>query len=132
MGRIGMIVVGSLMLFAAAPAAAQGPAQNTYGGAGGVIGEVAPPAATPPVQQVQGEQPVPQGEVLPEEVPAEEGAPTQNVAGIVEDEPGVTARGREQGGALPFTGLDIGLLVSGGLLLLAMGVGMRRLSRTLA
>jgi hypothetical protein len=33
------------------------------------------------------------------------------------------------GGALPFTGLDLGLLIGGGLLLLAIGFGLRRLAR---
>jgi hypothetical protein len=33
------------------------------------------------------------------------------------------------GGSLPFTGLDLGLLIGGGLLLLAVGFGLRRLSR---
>jgi hypothetical protein len=31
--------------------------------------------------------------------------------------------------ALPFTGLDLGLLIGGGLLLLAVGAGLRRLAR---
>jgi hypothetical protein len=35
----------------------------------------------------------------------------------------------ETGGALPFTGLDLGLLIGGGLLLLAVGAGLRRLGR---
>jgi hypothetical protein len=35
----------------------------------------------------------------------------------------------ETGGALPFTGLDLGLLVAGGLLLLGAGLVMRRLGR---
>ena len=33
------------------------------------------------------------------------------------------------GGSLPFTGLDLGLLIGGGLLLLAVGFGLRRLAR---
>jgi hypothetical protein len=33
------------------------------------------------------------------------------------------------GGTLPFTGLDLGLLIGGGLLLLAIGFGLRRLAR---
>ena len=33
------------------------------------------------------------------------------------------------GSTLPFTGLDVALLVGGGVLLLIMGVGMRRLTR---
>jgi len=33
------------------------------------------------------------------------------------------------GGSLPFTGLDLGLLIGGGLVLLAVGFGLRRLAR---
>jgi hypothetical protein len=34
-----------------------------------------------------------------------------------------------KGGSLPFTGLDLGLMVGAGGMLLALGLGMRRLSR---
>ena len=33
------------------------------------------------------------------------------------------------GGSLPFTGMDLGLLIGGGLVLLAVGFGLRRLAR---
>jgi hypothetical protein len=36
------------------------------------------------------------------------------------------------GGSLPFTGLDLGLLIGGGLLLIAFGVMLRRFSRSRA
>jgi hypothetical protein len=36
------------------------------------------------------------------------------------------------GGALPFTGLDVGLLIGGGLLLVGVGASLRRLSRSTA
>jgi hypothetical protein len=35
-------------------------------------------------------------------------------------------------GALPFTGLDLGLLVAGGLVLIAVGAGIRRTTRNRA
>ena len=35
-------------------------------------------------------------------------------------------------GSLPFTGLDVGLMIAGGLLLVGFGLGMRRLSRSAA
>lgn len=44
--------------------------------------------------------------------------------------PGTTSGGgasADGGGALPFTGLDVGLLVGGGLLLIAVGAGLARL-----
>jgi len=36
------------------------------------------------------------------------------------------------GGSLPFTGLDVGLLALGGVLLVGVGVGLRRVSRPLS
>jgi hypothetical protein len=46
-------------------------------------------------------------------------------------DPGTTVSqtGEPDGGNLPFTGLDVALLVGGGALLLLMGLGMRRLTR---
>jgi hypothetical protein len=41
----------------------------------------------------------------------------------------VSASGGGSSGSLPFTGLDVALLVGAGGLLLAVGVGMRRLTR---
>jgi hypothetical protein len=38
-------------------------------------------------------------------------------------------RGASGGESLPFTGLDVGLLAGGGLLLVALGAGLWRLSR---
>jgi hypothetical protein len=35
----------------------------------------------------------------------------------------------DRGATLPFTGLDLGLLVGGGLTLLAVGYGLRKLAR---
>jgi hypothetical protein len=37
--------------------------------------------------------------------------------------------GESKGSSLPFTGLDVGLIAASGALLLAAGVGMRRLTR---
>ncbi len=41
-----------------------------------------------------------------------------------------TASTPDQGGDLPFTGLDVALIVAAGGVLLAMGIGIRRLSRS--
>jgi len=35
----------------------------------------------------------------------------------------------QAGGTLPFTGLDLGLIIGGGILLLLLGAGLRRLTR---
>lgn len=37
-----------------------------------------------------------------------------------------------EGGSLPFTGLDLGLLVLGGIVLVGVGVGLRRFARPLS
>jgi hypothetical protein len=34
------------------------------------------------------------------------------------------------GSSLPFSGLDLGLIAAGGLVLIALGVGLRRVTRT--
>lgn len=41
-----------------------------------------------------------------------------------------TASNENKSGNLPFTGLDVALIIAAGGVLLAMGVGIRRLSRT--
>jgi hypothetical protein len=41
-----------------------------------------------------------------------------------------TAASENKSGNLPFTGLDVALIIAAGGVLLAMGVGIRRLSRT--
>lgn len=55
------------------------------------------------------------------------GQGTEAVAGATgggPEDPGATASSNES--ALPFTGLDVGLLAGGGLLLLLIGLGMAR------
>lgn len=46
------------------------------------------------------------------------------------DPPSVAVREEASSGELPFTGRDLGLVVAAGGVLLAMGVGMRRISRS--
>jgi hypothetical protein len=55
------------------------------------------------------------------------GGGTTPVAAAAEDQGG--AGGGESGGELPFTGLDVALVLGAGALLLGLGVGMRRLTR---
>ena len=38
----------------------------------------------------------------------------------------------ESGGSLPFTGMDLGLLIGGGLMMILVGAGLRKLSRVKA
>ena len=46
------------------------------------------------------------------------------------DPPSTSIREAQSSGDLPFTGLDVALIVAAGGVLLAMGLGMRRLSRS--
>ena len=101
-----MMAVVVAALAAASPAYGQGAVVDAYGGdSGGVLGTV-------------------QG--------GDGGNGGQGVAGTggggVPEQPVAAA----QGGSLPFTGLDLGLLVAGGIVLLGMGVGLRRLARPLS
>jgi hypothetical protein len=45
-----------------------------------------------------------------------------------DDEAAATTTGGDTGGSLPFTGLDLSLIAGGGVLLLAAGIAMRRLT----
>jgi hypothetical protein len=56
-------------------------------------------------------------------------AGSSSVSGYGGQAGGVEQEVESVGGALPFTGLDLGLLIGGGLLLLAVGAGLRRLGR---
>lgn len=99
--RIGALVA-ALALFAAVPAYAQNdPSVDGYGGPGGQIED-----------QVGGDRDVAGDQGRGEAVPVSD----------------VTA-GDDDGGALPFTGLDLALLAMAGALLLGLGLGMRRLTR---
>jgi hypothetical protein len=92
----------------AAPAMAQDPVRDAYGGAGNVASETAE-SAGPGGGGVRGV--------------ATEGAGPGG--GVTEQ-----AVARPLGGdELPFTGLDVGLIAVGGIVLLALGFGVRRVSR---
>jgi hypothetical protein len=101
-----MATVLALMLAVPGSAFAQSPVGDAYGGTG-VLDDV---ERIPPSQP--GEE-------------AESGTPPS-----VDREAG--APGPSTGTSLPFTGLDIGLLALGGVAMLGVGVGLRRLSRATA
>lgn len=132
MKRISVLTVACLLLVSAS-AAAQNPVGDAYGGAGSVPSGVAttgggstapgvvvaPPVVAPPTQG--------SGDVVDDTGagtgPAETtGSPADAVA---------TAAGAQdlRGDSLPFTGFDLLLMLTGAGVLLAAGMGMRRLSR---
>lgn len=110
--RIALLAVVAAALLAPASAGAQAPLTDGYGPDGGVLNEV--------VGGGGGSQPVSTdgggGGSDPEER-RETGSST----------PSANA---SAGGSLPFTGLDLGLLIGGGLSMLVLGVTLRRMSRS--
>lgn len=152
MNRVVLMFVVFVSLGVAAPVHAQGPTLDGYGGAGGVIDE-----GTPDEGGVLGvtETGGPSAGTPFEGAPAgttEAGGPAGSVLGVTESGgpagtsdaggpgaggpgasvPGATASPRAVEGTLPFTGLDVLLLASGGLLLVGMGLGMRRFAHVAA
>jgi hypothetical protein len=117
---IGQLVapIAALVLATAAPAAAQSPTQDAYGG---TLPGVTTPTSTPP----------PTGGTLPTEVtsPPEEPAAGHGTPKPAEPvEHGVAAAT----GGLPFTGLELGGLIMAGLAMLAGGLAVRRATRSTA
>ncbi len=99
----------------AAPATAQDPARDAYGGAGNIASETA-----------EGDRGAGLGRP----------APGGGVGGVATEGAGPGGGVTEQavarplgGDELPFTGLDVGLIAGGGIALLALGFGVRRVSR---
>jgi hypothetical protein len=104
--RIARIVsTASLVLaFAATPALAQEPTDRGYDETLGVIGQVDTPTT-----------------------PKSESAPSQGeTAPAAEATPTPAQPVQEESGNLPFTGLDIGIVALMGLVLLGVGVALRR------
>lgn len=147
-------LAASLVLLIAAPAAAQNATTDAYGGAAGVLGEVASGGSAPSATDAPaGDSPDADGAANVSE-PGGEGSPAGGVAGVTASgsEPGgegspaggftrVAAGGEASdsapsttqpiatSGSLPFTGLDVGLLAAGSVLLIALGFGLRRFGR---
>lgn len=119
----------TLIALMAAPAYAQDPVPNAYGGAGNVVNQVAAPNA--PGQGVAG---VTDSGKAPKQAPA--GA---KVLGVTDSTPATAAKPAGVARAaqpqvstlssLPFTGSDALLLLMAGGMLFAVGFGMRRLAR---
>lgn len=106
MKRLALIMaVGAIALLAAGPAYGQGAVGDTYGGQGN--------DALPTIQ---------------ESTPPEEGGTAGDTATSPVSQVAVT---NDSESSLPFTGLDVGLLLIGGLALVGVGVGLRRFARPL-
>jgi hypothetical protein len=107
----------TLALLMAAPAYAQDPLRNAYGGPGNIVTQVAGSGDV----------------VTPVSVPAEGGqVESAGSATAPSSEGAAVARPATQASALsslPFTGMDALLLLMGGTMLFAVGFGMRRLAR---
>jgi hypothetical protein len=108
----------------AVPAHANAPMTNAYGGAQPLVAPPAappstdkqPPLLTPSTQDVKGD--------------AISGTTSQAAKkGVAAVAPVGTAATASSRSNLPFTGFDVLLLLAGGSLLVAVGFGMRRLSR---
>lgn len=132
---LAMLVAGLLAL-APGTAMAQAPGVDGYGGvASEVVEETAPP-------EVLGDSPddpvVPDEPDEPEEEAEDEPEEEAEVAGTSAEDPGQGAAapatvtraesGAVSGGTLPFTGLQIGLILLVGLAMVALGLTLRRAS----
>ena len=109
MKRLALLAVVALVLVVAVPAYGQSAVSDTYAGkGGGIVGTVEGgngPSASAPAS-------APASAVAPQQVSV--------------------ASPDTSSGSLPFTGLDIGLLALGGVALVGVGVGLRRVARPLS
>jgi len=104
MKRLALIMaVGAIALLAASPAYAQDAVGDTYGGGGN--------DALPTIQDG-----------------GDDGGTAGDTASSAPTQVSVTS---DTGSSLPFTGLDVGLLILGGIALVGIGVGLRRFARPL-
>ena len=124
-----------------AVAGAQSSVSDAYGGQGTSVPSTV--VVTPGTEDV-----APQGvaptttEIVGDETETQEvaGATANRPAAAAPDATGAapttaaapTATQEVSGGSLPFTGLDVGLMIAGGLLLVGFGLGMRHFSRRTA
>jgi hypothetical protein len=127
MTRLTVIAASAALLVPAAPAVAQDPITDGYGGRAGQV-QIAEPSTG------QGRStPTPTGDVAGESSGSRTPAPQQGGGSSpAADAAPSAAAPREEAkdsGDLPFTGLDTFLVVAGGLVLLSVGVALRRLSR---
>ena len=130
MFRHRLTLLTTFIVLAVAPASAFGQAGTTYGGAGQQGVSVVAPSSNPEVaaQGVPAEE-----EAAAQAAPEESAAAGSEAQGAESSAAPSTAAPRTTSqvsdGGLPFTGFDLALVAMGGLALLGLGFGMRRLSR---
>jgi hypothetical protein len=112
---IALAVTAALVLPSAALAAS---AQEGYGGPNNVVTGV-PPAPT--------SKPAPTSGNAPASAPVETPAPETAGVNVVSDTAAADTAD-DNGGSLPFTGADLGVLAVAGAMMLALGFGLRRLT----
>jgi hypothetical protein len=117
-----VVLAAATMIMLPATALAQGPSVDTYGGTGGEVESEVGGGGTLPSDgdDLSGlEAGVDSGGALPGDTAAEEGTLAQSATGAESD---------DEGGTLPFTGSDTLILGLGGLLLVAVGAAIGKLS----
>jgi len=133
---VGLTVI--LLCMLGASANAQGPTLDAYGGAAGVLGDVATggsgPGAKPIVPPSPGIVPEPRGGLGPDTgnddvLAAKSGVRTGTDDSGTGPAPTFVAQPMTTRASLPFTGLDLGFLAAGSVLLVAVGFGLRRMGR---
>ena len=114
-------IVVAIMSLLPAGAFAQGSSVDTYGGTGGEVAAEVGESGAPPASgdELSG---LDSGGSLPGDVATEEGTFAENTGG------GGGAGSDEEGGTLPFTGSDTLILGLGGLLLVAVGAAVAKVS----
>lgn len=139
--RITLLSVMSAGLLATSGTAlAQTPASDAYGGSGSVPGTVIAPEAAEVTPGEAGEAPAVLGAIEAGEAPTVAGAtatsPPAGAAPATAAGPTAVARptatSAAPSGSLPFTGFDLTLIALGGLVLIGIGFGARRLTRPVA
>lgn len=127
---IALAVTAALVLPSAALAAS---AQEGYGGPNNVVTPIPPapaaaptptPAPTPAPKPAP--KPAPTGGTAPAATPVSAPAPETAGVNVVSDT--AAADTPEDSGSLPFTGADLGVLAIAGMMMLALGFGLRRLT----
>ena len=123
------LLISILMLCAtAAPAAAQAPVVDGYGGVAGAVEQVAPSATAAPQSSAPATGREPAADSGEQAVAGDQDSSTSSSSGSATRASSSSQAPAEPVQGLPFTGLDLLIIVAGGIALLSLGVLMRRLT----